>query len=283
MASRDRLIEEQRAWAHSQNLLPDSRSYLPTLQANLFQPLSVNARSAFDKGSGSELVGRGTRPAKMRALHSSSALAVNVFDYWSTRDAGLLLSCLGEQGAVCDIKFEEQFGTALGGIPPNLDLYLSSNDGLSIGVESKFAEWLTSTPKNKPAFKEKYFLNGRDYWSEQQLPLIQEFAASIQRGAEAFRYLDVAQLLKHVLGLTSVLNNRFTLLYLYCDFPGPESAVHSSEIVRFMEGLKGEIDFRTMTYQELFGRLAVAAEGTHQSYIEYLGTRYFKTTRRLML
>jgi hypothetical protein len=90
MTARTALIDRQLSWAAQAGYAPDSRAYLSALDYNLFQQLSTVAKSAFNRGSGSELLDTPTRPAKMKALHSSSALAVNVFDYWTTVDSSPL-------------------------------------------------------------------------------------------------------------------------------------------------------------------------------------------------
>jgi hypothetical protein len=56
---------------------------------NLFQALNESTRKAFEQGSGSELQDTASRPAKIKALHSSSALAVNFFDRWVINDAAV--------------------------------------------------------------------------------------------------------------------------------------------------------------------------------------------------
>ena len=66
--------EEQKSWAMANGIPFDSRGYIPDVDLNLRTPLSAAAREAFEKGAGPELSGR------MRALHSSSALAANFFD-----------------------------------------------------------------------------------------------------------------------------------------------------------------------------------------------------------
>ena len=52
---------------------------LGTAQIHLFEPLERTVREDFEKGDGNELKGH---PAKMQAVHSSSALSVNIFQYW---------------------------------------------------------------------------------------------------------------------------------------------------------------------------------------------------------
>jgi hypothetical protein len=85
---------DQERWARAQGYAVDARGYLKTVELNLREPLSARARAAFDAGDGGELSDSRSRPAKMRALHSSSALAVNVFDYWTAHDPAPLAKAL---------------------------------------------------------------------------------------------------------------------------------------------------------------------------------------------
>ena len=83
MPSRADIQARHLKWATARGLSPAENGYLPTYQDNLFHQLSETALASFARGSGNELVDAAGRPAKMRALHSSSALAVNVFDYFA--------------------------------------------------------------------------------------------------------------------------------------------------------------------------------------------------------
>jgi hypothetical protein len=56
------------------------RAYCPDLRQNLFVPLSAETRAEFETGDGDEL------PNKMRAVHSSSAAGVNIFEYWRQKN-----------------------------------------------------------------------------------------------------------------------------------------------------------------------------------------------------
>ena len=58
-------------------------------------------------------------PAKMKALYSSSDLAVNVFDYWSQHDVAPLAAALALDESILSVAFEAQYPTGLGGNPPN--------------------------------------------------------------------------------------------------------------------------------------------------------------------
>ena len=274
MTSKRELIREQRRWAKSKGLQPDARSYLETYERNLFRPLSAKALAAFERGHGSELQDTPSRPAKMRALHSSAVLAVNVFDHWSGNDAGPLLEALGLDSTLTSLDFETQFPTGLAGTPPSLDVALTLGCGETIGIESKFTEWLTPKRSTRTAFKDKYFEGGATLWANAGLPACQALAADMQDGSEHFRHLDAAQLLKHTLGLATQHGDRFSLYYVYFDLPCPASAGHRDDIVRFTERVGAEIRFRAISYQEIFSAL-ITLDAVDRSYLDYLASRYF--------
>ena len=98
----------KRNWARAKRITFDWRGYVPEAGDNLHRPLSNPARLAYERGAGSELSGH------MRALHSSSALADNLFDYWTERIKTPIVSALGigpEAGNILD--FETQLRTGL--------------------------------------------------------------------------------------------------------------------------------------------------------------------------
>ena len=57
----------------------DKKVYTKTIDENLFLPLSEEAKKELIKGDGGELKSNGDNNAKIQALHSSSALTVNIF------------------------------------------------------------------------------------------------------------------------------------------------------------------------------------------------------------
>ena len=210
MSALQDIKESQRKWAISRSLDPDAKGYLGSVESNLFKPLSEKTRLQFENGSGSELEDGNTRPAKMRALHSSSALAVNFFDHWVDIDKSALQAALGLGQEIISISFEEQFPTGLDGNPPNVDVTLKLSDGHLIGIESKFSEWLTPKTKSIIPFQPKYFPEDRKLWADVGLPESQKLAEAIDRGEENFRYLNTPQLLKHALGMATSLGGDFS-------------------------------------------------------------------------
>jgi Restriction Endonuclease associating with ARP len=279
MSSKSDLKKQQLRWAESIGIKPDMRGYLDSIEDNLWRPLSARTRKAFENGSGSELLDGPKSPAKMRALHSSSALAVNVFDFWVGKDAASLMRALGIEAELKSLSFETQFPTGLKGNPPNLDIVLELESESVIPIESKFSEWLTPKPKNKEGFKPKYFQPDIELWKQNGLPESQALATEIYNGTEVFKFLEAPQLLKHALGLATQLTNQFSLYYLYYDWPGPESEAHRIEINSFAQRVGSELRFRSLTYQELFRKLC-DCDVVDPEYLSYLGSRYFPDDAR---
>ena len=263
------VIEQQTRWARS-NGFETKNSYLMSLTDNLRQELSSGALKDFERGSGAELRDRGIRPPRMHALRSSSALTANVFDYWRARDARPLQRAFGLRDRITRVSFEEHFPTGLRGTPPNVDVVLTLEGHNHIAIESKFTEWLT--PRER-IIDLKYFAEGAEYWTQEKLPKCQALAAAF-RDDTPFRFLDAPQLLKHALGIGRTKRGSHELWYMYFDWKCPESEVHAKELARFATLVGSEIRFRSMTYQQLFKRLAQTVTPRDQAYMDYLTARY---------
>lgn len=276
MSTREGVLAQQRRWANEHQKIADERGYLRSYGANLWRPLSAVAMRCYGGGSGGELRPGRSRPAKMSALHSSSALVANVFDYWSERDAAPLLEALGAGAADETPQFEVTFPTGLEGNPPNLDVAVRLRTGDTLAIESKFCEWMTPKSSSKPPFKDKYFSPIANLWWRAGLPHCQQLADDMQSGALQFMHLDAPQLLKHALGLGTNLKQRFALWYLWYDWPSRESEKHRRELELFAARVGGELRFRALTYLELFHALRQRCRGDHSSYAEYLQDRYFR-------
>jgi hypothetical protein len=274
VSSRATLLRKQLAWADRFSVPADDKGYVGSVSANLWRPLSPETQSAFDRGRGGELRDAAQRPAKLKSLISSAALAINVFDYWTAREAASLATALGIGVDGVTLQFEAQFPTALRRNPPNLDVVLRLGCGTTLAIESKFSEWLTPISPRTGAFRQAYFPTGGGLWNAQGLAACQSLACDLYQGTERFRYLHAPQLLKHVLGLATQAPRRFSLTYLYYDVSGAKSALHVAEIERFRTRVGAEIRFQALTYQELFARLS-SMDDIDPSYLNYLNARYF--------
>lgn len=214
----------------------------------------------------------------MKALHSSSALAANFFDYWTDRDKTILMWGLGiDADSVKPLDFEAKFPTGLGGTPPHLDVAITLDSGFVIAIECKFTEFLQRSTRGKPKFKPSYFPPSESLWTQVGLPECQRLAEELCKDPRGFQYLDSGQLLKHSLGLATRHGDQFSLYYMYYDGVGERSNSHKQEITRFKDRVGEEVRFKVFTYQEVFRRLKESdqVDPEYQEYLDYLGTRYF--------
>lgn len=172
------------------------------------------------------------------------------------------------------IGFEEKFPTGLKGTPPNLDIVLALSAGHVVGIESKFSEWLSPKSTSQKPFSASYFRGNSRMWEKNGLSKTQNLAEDIAAGKESFRHLDVAQLLKHSLGLSNRLGRDFSLHYMYYDWPGDESTHHELELVKFTDLVGAELNFHASSYQDFF-RSLLMVDGAEADYLSYLSDRYF--------
>lgn len=273
LSPRKDLERQQRRWAESAGVEHDARGFVRDLAANLRVPMSAATRAAFARGS--ELEARGTRPARIAALHSSAALVANVFDHWSARDAAPLVAALGLGSEPAALTFEEPLATGVEGDPPTSDVVLRCASGRVVAIESKFGEWLVRRASNKNDLKPKYFPAGRAHWRDAGLPQCQALAEDLRAGRERFKHLHAAQLLKHALGLARAARGAHELRYLYYEWPRGPAAAHRAELERFARRVGAEARFSASTYQDLYRALAADAR-VDRAYVEYLRARYFR-------
>lgn len=156
---------QQLEWAGANGIRVDDRGYTLKRDDNLFQPLSSQTLADFSAGQGGELDDSHGR-AKMFALHSSSALGCNFFEYWRTRNSAPLSQALRLPYDVAAVRFEDKFPTGVS--TPNLDMVLELQSGHIVAIESKFLEPYGSS--HAGGLKEKYFDLPGGRWSQVGLP-----------------------------------------------------------------------------------------------------------------
>jgi hypothetical protein len=254
---------QQRSWAASHGFGIDHSGYTLNLNDNLFAPLTEATRSEFSRGDGGELGGPNQR-GKMQALHSSSALACNVFDYWRNCDSSALVAALALPAGIKHIEFERKFPTGLPGNPPNMDVVLSLDEGSIVAIESKFLEPYGS--RHAQGFKNTYFRSKPGLWEQSGYSQCQSLASRLHSAEAAFRWLHAEQLLKHILGLAAS-RRPWELLYLWFEASEPALSEHRAEA--------DEIAFRSMSYQSLFAEMCAQSQEADNEYLAYLGERYF--------
>lgn len=262
----------QRHWARNSGLQVDDRGYLTDVEQNLFGGLSAAVKAEFEQADGAELVDRDDRPAKMRSVISSSALAMNVFQHWKLNDPAPIGRALDLPAAATSIAFEQRMRTGAGGTPPNLDVVINTADRGIVGVESKFTEWMTRKT-GQAASMAPYFRKPETLWGRAGLTECEWLARDISDGKKTFQYLDAPQLLKHILGLHNQKARPWALLYVWYDAEGDTGDVHRDELGDFGARVGGELSFRAVSYQSLAQSLAVEAQPS-PDYLAYLRVRY---------
>jgi hypothetical protein len=280
------ILTKQTEWAQRRDLtLIGSKgargrpAYTTRLDDNLFQPLLPSVRADFAAGDGAELGAPGS-PGKMQAVHSSSALAVNVFQYWKSISAPPVIAavcrlCRSGSQVAGDIRFEEKYPVSDSfHRHPNIDVVFHNRPGSTIqrlAVECKFAE---AYGGRKHAGLKPAYLTLSDAW--EGLPNLRRLAESISPTDDIYRHLHPAQLVKHILGLRRACGHAgFRLLYLWYDVLGEEGARHQDEVRSFSEMAKMDgVRFHSLTYQELMANMVRWLRPEHEGYVSYLTGRY---------
>lgn len=311
---------KQQSWAKRKGLelvggtIPNrgEKNYLPNLADNLFEDLTEESLECYNSGDGNETKDSKTRLAKMKALHSSSAIVVNLFQYWQGKDLCPLLNACNLWGRSCkpvdllkhlgspsfhvvtipptpvdgEIKFEKQFEISedKSQFPhsPNIDVFIRVGIP-DFAIESKFTEPYNS--RKHAGLKQKYVEN-ISFWDG--LPNLYELAKEISPDDTKFQYLDAAQLIKHILGLKKSYDNKkiyigsgrhlkknFRLLYLWYDVIGKDGVEHRKEIEQFAEiAQRDNVKFSHVTYQEVIMKLSKEFYEGNENYLNYITDRY---------
>lgn len=263
--------EKQEFWAKRQNISVDKKGYTRNLKDNLFQKMNENTENEFASGDGAELKQKSGR-RKMQALHSSSALACNFFDYWRGRDTSALAAAMNLPSRICNMQFERKLPSGVKPRFPNLDLTLECTDGTLVGIESKFCEPYRRL-RHRP-LADKYFSVRSRQWISFQLPACQRLAELLRKPETMFTHLDATQLLKHFLGLANASRN-WILLYVWYSTNNLDAASLYSELAGFQKMINSDgAIFTFLTYQEIFSALRIHAV-EHSAYLAYLRNRYF--------
>jgi hypothetical protein len=284
MNSADFIQRKLQTWAHRNNItLQGSKgergqpNYTLSLGQNLFGgELHTRAKAAFDAGAGGEI--RGPIPP-MSALHSSSAMAVNLFQYWlENQQLPILAEILNVPSkGIESVSFERKYPvctdwTARGfREPPHLDLGIDYVDNGRVGVECKLFE---------PFGRQEYsplrgaYLESPEIWSD--VPACRALAEELAKGDAGFNRLGPVQLIRHILGLKfGTTIDKVRLVYLYFDAMGDEAEEHRAEMRRFQQRIASDpIRFVPMTVQEFIVRAVDRCRQQHAEYVDYLADRY---------
>jgi hypothetical protein len=247
------------------NLLHDAKGYVADVQQNLVPGVMLDMiKEDFSQGSGDELA------RKMRAIHSSSALAANTFGRWNPDPSTLQFL---EHSGFDSIRFEAKCPTGLGGTPPNLDVLLKRSDTV-IGIESKMLEPLQAS--KKAHFSKSYSRDRLPQCEESWWQLLEEV-----RQWPPSRF-DSAQIIKHYLGLRKQYASdcKVFLVYLFWKPLNaesiPEYLQHAEDIERFRREIpeNGEVRFIPMDYLALWESWEKASDPVLANHARILQQRY---------
>lgn len=267
--------------SHSKSigLNPDTKGYLEEEQKNLVA-IFENWNVIFDElycGQGSELKPNKNGVVKFRAVHSSAALCVNTFAPFKHNKSNFTFL---DYSGFKEATFEKKLPTGIS--TPNLDFYLE-NECAIIGIESKFTEVLSKKAPNHDHNLEKYKER------EKLAYLPDAFADILQHYIDCKEslYLDVAQLIKHSIGLINKakkpesINKTPILVYLYWQPNNwneyDKYITHADEIASFQKrmlnlSIEKIISFIPMSYIEFWELFK--NDPNFASHIELVKKRY---------
>ncbi len=282
----DYIKERQYSWARRHGIAIDEAGYVEELNDNLFLPPTDEMLRELPRNRD------GDPHESVYAAHSSAALVANVFAYWRLyNNLGPILSALYQDPIdhhAEGLTFEAQcpIGWPIpqpDRRPPHLDVVISHRDKAEpsvpkgLGVESKFGELYG---QDQGPFADCYVAPENAGIWEGCEPL-RKLAVRINNGEKKiYRYLKVAQLIKHVLGLKNHFKGlqNFDLVYLWYPAPGFEAVEHDGEIKAFQkltDACHPRVKFWAITYPDLIQKLAVRHGTVHGAYVDYLTERYF--------
>jgi|TARA_Y100000294_G_scaffold85485_1_gene80041 hypothetical protein len=281
------ILSKQIGWAN-RNEIPlvgskitkGRQAYTKTLSHNLFEPLLAQTKIEIDGGDGGELKGSATHSAKMCAVHSSSAIGVNILQYWKNKNvsdiAYVLGLCRKDNYSANELHFEQKFQISNKfQFSPNIDAIIENDDNSAIkifGIECKFSEAYSS--RTHPGLKERYISEIKEHWNN--IPELFKLAKEISPNDKKYNHLHPAQLIKHILGLKRAFGKSgFRLLYLWYDVFGKEGYQHREEIKQFSDIAKSDnIKFHSISYQELIIKMKNELYSGNEKYINYMMDRY---------
>jgi hypothetical protein len=222
-------------------------------------------------GDGGELA-RKTKSPKLHSVYSSCGLALNVFAPWRLDPHSLVI---GHHKEFDSLEFEVPcriFSSRA--IPPNLDVLLTSGQAV-LAIESKLTEYLAGGQKAifAPRYDQAVEELADPTWRAQY--------ELVSTTPIVFQYLNVAQLIKHYLGLKQTYAGRpMTLLYLYWEPTDPSDHAafpeHRAELDRFARALDDPaVQFEAMSYADLWESWSLLQEPSWlPRHVDELAARY---------
>jgi hypothetical protein len=230
---------------------PAYPDYLANAADNLIAGLTLDrVARELESADGGELADQGTRPAKFRAIRSSSALAVNTFAPW--RDHADPMPLAGELVEPATLQLEAKRRPLAHGRAANLDALGATDQGTIVAVESKLLE-----PLNAKAAK---FQDAYEVIADDPLDPRRDsrWYAHVSE-TPVRRHLDIGQLIRHYLALARCHTGvPIVLVYAFWE-PADASefevfGTHRDEIAAFASSVANDpqVRFAPICYRDLW-------------------------------
>jgi hypothetical protein len=254
------ITESQKQFVTGRGAVLDSRGWAVDYRQNLFTALQADTVREFQEaGELTEHSG-----GRIAAPHSSTALAINMFDRWRGRD----FTSLGEamQVDVAHMVGYEQPHDLGFQRPAQPDIEFTGTSGTPVAIEVKLREPYGSV---KNEFADRYF-ETPGLWDG--LPALHDLAMGIRGGEVVFTTLHAAQLIKHALGLTCSYGTDFVLGYLWHYIPSKIGDEHVRELAEFAATASADISFTFVTVADLLDR--IDPDQVNSAWHSYMTARY---------
>lgn len=264
------ITESQRKFVVDNGAVLDQRGWAESYQDNLFAPLHPESLNEFVACLEVSEDGRGKR---ISAPHSSTALAVNTFDWWRGKSLNPISRALGVN-IERFVGFERSHHFGLDR-PSQPDVEFTASDGSAVAIEVKLRE-----PYGRVTnpFADKYF-ETEGLWSG--LPRLGELAELIRFDTETnFTTLHAAQLIKHALGLRRSYGDAFTLVYLWRYVPSEIGERHKAELSTFAAVAQEEFSFTAISVDRLVE--SFVPDNESMAWFEYMTKRYVRPGHPLL-
>jgi hypothetical protein len=254
------ITESQKQFVTGRGAVLDSRGWAVDYHQNLFAALHVDTVREFEEAG--ELTEH--NGGRIAAPHSSTALAINMFDRWRGRD----FTSLGEamQVDVAHMVGYEQPHDLGFQRPAQPDIEFTDAAGRPVAVEVKLREPYGGVTNE---FADRYF-DTPGLWDG--LPALRGLAMGIRDDETTFTTLHAAQLIKHALGLTRSYGTEFVLGYLWHYVPSDIGNQHVQELAEFATIASLDLDFVSWTVDELLG--SFDHDGPDRTWLGYMTDRY---------
>jgi hypothetical protein len=271
-----RILEGQRAWAERRGIRLSESGHTSDLRANLFREPAPETQRELEAGARRPL-GDGSKPCDLQLPESSLALVCNAFEAGRDAPGNLAAACSGDARAR-RMRFCAEVGSEK--LPREIDILFDAGDlshpdrGRPTAALASYTEpYRSARPFREPANRiPSEWLEAKELW--EALPACHGLALDLRSTPRRYEHLAVARLLSSGVSLTQRHGYRgFRLVHLWYEIPGRAANAYRRELDRFRHRIGGEIDFRSLTWQQLYAALA-ACKTTAPDQLEYLRDRY---------